>query len=174
MSMKRSLFLKEGVTTIRCLEKVPLILIILVLLVGCAFTPIQTYTVIDYNSIPKGTYTIFFYSFDQLRVAFLKNPESDVEVFPYSDQIIKTRGTPEDAMAFMKRGIYRNIDVKSVVFKDKTIGYLYTYEERGVTAGPSYLEADLFERNQKIYFDVTIKNYGTGAGGGNLSLRMSK
>jgi hypothetical protein len=131
-------------------------------LLGCAPTSLQTYKVMDYAAVPKMTYTVYSYSFgvgDRLRVALLRNPESGAEILPYSEGIVATTGTFEDAMAFMRGGAYSEIDVNSVVYKGKTIGYLLTYIDRGVITDPVYLEAHLFEHGEKIYFSVEVKNY---------------
>lgn len=170
--MKKRMFLTERTGVVRLL--VVLVSVVSMSLIGCSLTPLQTYTLANYHSVAAMKYTLYLYSSGQLKAVFLKSPEANVEVLAYSPEIIQASGTPEDVMAFMRRGIYRNIDVKSVEFKDKVIGYLFTYREIGVTAGPSYLVVDLFERNDKIFLDINIRNYGTGAGGGNLSSRMSR
>jgi hypothetical protein len=162
MLFMKSIFRAKGVRIVKGLEK---ILLLLLLLVGCALMPIQTYKVIDYNSLPKTTATIYAFASGRLKAAFLENPGSEVKVFPYSSQIVKTSGTVEDAMAFMRDGVYADVDVQSVERGGKTLGYLFIYKDRGIATGPSYLQADFFEQNEKIYFDVTIKEYGQGGGG---------
>jgi hypothetical protein len=141
---------------------------------GCAPTSLQTYKVFDYSTIAKKTYKLYAYSFgmgDRLRVVLLVNPESGTEVLPYSEGIVTTTGTFEDAMAYMKRGVYSEIEVDSVAYKGRTIGYLLKYVERGVITDPVYLEPSLFERGGKIYFSVQEMIY---YGGGDRLPRMHR
>lgn len=83
-------------------------LILLLLLVSGCVQAVQTELMGRYDAVPKLNYVTYLYSSgvgERLRTAFLKNPESDVEIVPYSVGIIKTSGTFDDAMAFMQRDV---------------------------------------------------------------------
>ncbi|MDH5202031.1 MAG: hypothetical protein OEZ31_02615 [Nitrospirota bacterium] len=134
------------------------LLITLLLFTGCAQL-IQTYNIESADSIPKVTYSTYLFisgEAGRLRVAFLKNPESDIEVVPYSLQIMNTIGSFQDAMDFMRKGSgYKDIEIQGVTYKGKTIGYLLTYSTHIFLK--QLIEVDFFERNGKIYFSVQEK-----------------
>src|SRR4030065_1015703 len=105
-------------------------LVIVIVLAGCTQS-INTYSVGDITAMPKIEYTAYFYSSgigEGLRAAFLKSPDSDIDVIPYSIQITTGKATPEEVLRFMEKGKhYRNIDYQGITYKDKLIGYLFTY-----------------------------------------------
>ena len=75
-----------------------ILLIILLLFIGCVQL-IQTYSIENVNFIPKVKYSTYLFISGEaggLRVAFLKNPESDIEIVPYSSQIMNTVGSFQD------------------------------------------------------------------------------
>ena len=89
---------------------------------------------------------------ERFRVAFLKSPESDVEVVALSSKMGQGRGTFEDAMKFVRSGAgYRDVDVQSVTYNGKIIGYLLT---QSAVSGlqRQRLAVDVYERGGKIYF----------------------
>jgi hypothetical protein len=134
-------------------------LVIVTVLTGCT-QAINTYSVGDINAIPKIDYTAYFYSSgagEELRAAFLKSPDSDIDIIPYSIQITTGKATPEEALKFMEKGRhYRNIDHHGITFKDKPIGYLFTY--RYSSFSRDSIEINLYERGGKVYFSVLEKN----------------
>ena len=137
-----------------------LFLISLLAFLGCA-QAVSTFTLRDHDSIPKTSYTTYLYSAgsaEKLRAVFLKSPETDVEIVPYSIQIITASGTLQDALNFMeKTAAYRRVNFQGVTYKGKTIGYLLTYDQP-IFARES-IEVNLFERNGKVYFSVTEKRF---------------
>ena len=122
---------------------------------------VSTYTIDDFKTIPKVVYTAYLYSSgigERLRAVFLKSPETDVEIVPYSRQITTAKVTFSDALTFMeKAGDFRNISIQGVKYKEKTIGYLLTFA-RPLSPRES-IEADVYERDGKIYFAVKEKRY---------------
>ena len=134
------------------------LLLTLLLFTGCVQL-IQTYNIENINSIPKVTYSTYLFMSGEagrLRVAFLKNPESDIEIVPYSIQIINAIGSFQDAMDFMRKGSgYEDIEIQGVTYKGKTIGYLLTYSTHIFLK--QLIEVNFFERNGKIYFSVREK-----------------
>ena len=134
------------------------LLLTLLLFTGCVQL-IQTYNIENINSIPKVTYSTYLFMSGEAgrsRVAFLKNPESDIEIIPYSSQIINAVGTFQDAMDFMRKGSgYKDIEIQGVAYKGKTIGYLLTYSTYIYLK--QLIEVNFFERNGKIYFSVQEK-----------------
>jgi hypothetical protein len=129
-------------------------------LAGCA-QAINTYGVGDIDAIPKVEYTAYHYSSgagERLRAVFLKSPDSDIDVIPYSIQITTGKATPEEARKFMERGRYsKNIDYQGVTYKGKPIGYLLTYRYHSFSRDS--IEINLFERDGKVYFSVWEKKY---------------
>lgn len=155
-------------TTEKEVEKMKRIAILFLLLLtvsaGCAQT-VRVQGVEGIESVPKLTYVIFFYSSgtaDRLRAVFLKNPGSDVEVVADSVQIVMTRGTGEDAMALMQRGIHEYIDVQSVSYKGNIIGYLLTQRMFYGPFARDTIEVNLYERGGKLHFSVREKRYDSG------------
>lgn len=106
------------------------------------------------DSIPKATYTMYSYvapSAPQLRAVFLKSPDSDVEVVPYSVQITTATATPDEALAWVEKGPgFKRIFFYRVDFRGKTIGYLLMPERHSFAR--RYLEVNIYERDGKIYF----------------------
>jgi hypothetical protein len=129
-------------------------------LAGCVQT-VTTYNIDDYKTVPKVVYTAYLYSSgigERLRAVFLKTPETDVKIVPYSRQITTAKVTFDDALTFMEKvGDYRNISIQGVKYKERTIGYLLTFT-RPFSPRES-IEADVYERDGKIYFSVTEKRY---------------
>ncbi len=132
----------------------------LIVLAGCV-QAVSTYNIDDYKTVPKVVYTAYLYSSgigERLRAVFLKSPETDVEIVPYSRQITTAKVTFDDALTFMEKvGDFRNISIQGVKYKEKTIGYLLTFT-RPLSRRES-IEADVYERNGKIYFSVTERKY---------------
>ena len=87
-------------------------LVIVIVLAGCTQS-INTYSVGDITAMPKIEYTAYFYSSgigEGLRAIFLKSPDSDVDIIPYSIQITTGKATPEEALEFMgKDSFYRTL-----------------------------------------------------------------
>ena len=146
-------------------------LILLWLLVSGCMQAVQTERLERYDAVPRLNYVMYLYSSgvgERLRTVFLKNPESDVEIVPYSVGIIKTSGTFDDAMAFMRHGIsYQSVEVEKVTYKGKLIGHLLTYPAFSAyynTLERESLVVNLFERDGKVYFSVSERRYfGKGA-----------
>lgn len=132
----------------------------LIVLAGC-MQAVSTYNIDDYKTVPKVVYTAYLYSSgigERLRAVFLKSPETDVEIVPYSRQITTAKVTFSDALTFMeKAGDFKNISIQGVKYKEKTIGYLLTFT-RPLSPRES-IEADVYERDGKIYFSVREKRY---------------
>lgn len=132
----------------------------LIVLAGCV-QAVSTYNIDDYKTVPKVVYTAYLYSSgigERLRAVFLKTPETDVEIVPYSRQITTEKVTFSDALTFMEKvGDFKNISIEGVKYKEKTIGYLLTFA-RPLSPRES-IEADVYERNGKIYFSVREKRY---------------
>ncbi|MDP3259587.1 MAG: hypothetical protein Q8M34_03235 [Thermodesulfovibrionales bacterium] len=134
--------------------------LLLIVFVGCV-QAVSTYNIDDYKTVPKVVYTAYLYSSgigERLRAVFLKSPETDVEIVPYSRQITTAKVTFSDALTFMEKvGDYKNISIQGVKYKEKTIGYLLTFA-RPLSPRES-IEADVYERDGKIYFAVKEKRY---------------
>lgn len=132
----------------------------LIVLAGCV-QAVSIYNIDDYKTVPKVVYTAYLYSSgigERLRAVFLKTPETDVEIVPYSRQITTAKVTFSDALTFMeKAGDFKNISIQGVKYKEKTIGYLLTFS-RPLSPRES-IEADVYERDGKIYFAVKEKRY---------------
>jgi len=135
-------------------------LLTLLVFAGCV-QAVSTYNIDDYKAVPKGVYTAYLYSSgigEKLRAVFLKRPDADVEVVPYSRQIITAKVTFSDALTFMeKAGEFRNISIQGVKYKEKTIGYLLSFQRHASMR--ESIEVNLYERNGKIYFAVTERKY---------------
>lgn len=136
----------------------PVFLIIFAVLTACIQT-IQTYSVGDINAIPKIEYSAYQYSSgagEGLRAVFLKSPDTDIDVIPYSIQITTGKATPEEARKFMEKGgHFRNIDYRGISYKGKPIGYLFTYGYNSFSRDS--LDIDIYERGGKVYFSVWEK-----------------
>jgi hypothetical protein len=149
---------KRGGNTMRRLRIIAVLS--LAVLAGCV-QAVSTYNIDDYKTVPKVVYTAYLYSSgigERLRAVFLKSPETEVEIVPYSRQITTVKVTFSDTLTFMeKAGDYRNISIQGVKYKEKTIGYLLTFA-RPLSPRES-IEADVYERNGKIYFSVREKRY---------------
>ena len=132
----------------------------LAVLAGCV-QAVSTYNIDDYKTVPKVVYTAYLYSSgigERLRAVFLKSPETDVEIVPYSRQTTTAKVTFSDALTFMEKvGDFKNISIQGVKYKEKTIGYLLTFA-RPLSPRES-IEADVYERDGKIYFAVKEKRH---------------
>lgn len=121
---------------------------------GC-MQAIQMQTIQRTNSIPDMTYVMYVFSTgetERFRAAFLKSPESDVEVVAASSQIREARGSFEDGMKFMRGGAgYRDVDVQSVMYNGKIIGYLLTQSVVSALQRQR-LSVNVYERGGRIYF----------------------
>jgi len=141
-------------------SKITYLLLLSFFLTGCVQT-VSTYSIGGVESLPKATYIQYQYSSgasERLRAVMLKNPESDVEIIPYSVQITTTRGSLEDAYHFLDRGIsHRYISVLGVRYQEKTLGYLLV-PEKHIFARDG-IEATLYEKNGKVYFSVFERSY---------------
>jgi hypothetical protein len=143
-------------------QRVISFLFLSVFLAGCARTvPVSTYSLGSIDSPPATTYTMYQYSSgsgERLRAVLLKHPESNVEIVPYSVQIVETKGSLEDAYRFMDRGnLFKHTSVLGVTYQGKTIGYLM--EHRRHTFSRDSIETDFFERDGKVYFSVIERRY---------------
>jgi len=142
------------------MKNLSVIFLTLIILAGCV-QAVSTYDIDDYKAVPKGVYTAYLYSSgigEKLRAVFLKSPDADVEVVPYSRQIITAKVTFSDALTFMEKATeFRNISIQGVKYKEKTIGYLLTIQKHA--AMRESIEADVYERNGKIYFAVTERKH---------------
>ncbi len=132
----------------------------LAVLAGC-IQAIDTYSIRDINSIPQIEYTAYLYSSGEgevLRAVFLTNPDSGIEVIPYSIQITTAKGTPADALKFMeKSSSSRQIECQGVNYKGKLIGYLLTHGYHSFSRDS--IGINLHEREGKVYFSVWEKRY---------------
>ena len=94
----------------------------LVVLAGCV-QAVSTYTIDDFKTVPKVVYTAYLYSSgigERLRAVFLKSPETDVEIVPYSRQITTAKVTFSDALTFMEKvGDFKNISIQGVKIQRK-------------------------------------------------------
>ncbi len=121
---------------------------------GC-IQSIQMQTIQRTNSIPDLNYQIYVFSTgatERFRAAFLKSPETDVEVVAASSKIRVVRGTFEDGMNFMQSGAgYRDVDVQSVTYKGKIIGYLLT-QSVVPALQTQRVTVNVYQRGGKIYF----------------------
>ena len=128
---------------------------------GCAQS-VSTFAIKGIDSPSTTAYTMYQYSSgagERLRAVLLKNPESDVEIIPYSVQITTTKGTLDDGYRFMERGnIYRQTSMLGVSYKGKTIGYLITSQKHMFSRDA--IDVSLFERDGKVYFSVYEQTYG--------------
>jgi hypothetical protein len=139
------------------MKKLILFLLFYIILGGCV-NKVGTVSLGRVDSVPNINYDAYLYAgapMDSFRAVFLRRPESKIEVVPFSVQISKTKGTLDDAMIFMSgRKFYRRVMVRSVSFNGELVGYLLTHPKH---YGPYYIgsiEANIFERNGKVYFDV--------------------
>jgi len=142
------------------MRRLSVIFLILMVLAGCV-QAVSTYSIDDYKTVPKGVYTAYLYSSgigEKLRAVFLKSPDADVEVVPYSRQIITAKVTFSDALTFMEKvGDFKNISIEGVKYKEKTIGYLLTFSRP--LSPRETIEVNLYERDGKIYFAVTERKH---------------
>ncbi len=141
------------------MKRLNVFLFVLLLALASCVQAVTTYGIKDTNSIPKSKYVLYQYSSgegERYRAVLLKNPESGVEIVPYSVQITTSEGTPEEALSFMgKSGLSRNVYSEGITYKGRLIGYLLTFG-RNIFAKES-IEVDLYERGGKIYFEVKEK-----------------
>ena len=141
-------------------SKVTYLFLLSLSLLGCAQT-VSTYSLGGIDALPKVNYTQYQYSSgasERLRAVLLKDPESDIEIIPYSIQITTSKGTLDDAYHFLDRGIaQRHISVLGVRYQEKTIGYLLVPDKRMFSRDS--IEVNVYERNGKIYFSVFEQTY---------------
>ena len=142
-------------------QRIISIFLLSVFFAGCAVRTVSTHSLGSIDLPPATIYTMYQYSSGaggHLRAVFLKHPESDVEIVPYSVQIDEKKGTLEDAYRFMDKGyFFKNTSVLGVSYKGKTIGYLM--ENRQHIFSRDEIRVDLFERHGKVYFSVTERLY---------------
>jgi hypothetical protein len=140
--------------------KITYLLLLSFFLSACAQT-VSTYSLGSSDSLPISTYTQYQYSSGasgRLRAVLLKNPESDIEIIPYSVQIETTKGSLDDAYNFLDRGIgHRQISVQGVRYQEKTIGYLMVLEKHIFSR--DQIDITLYEKNGKVYFFVLERTY---------------
>lgn len=114
-------------------------------------------TLQKYDAIPKTPYSTYLYMSGQggkWKAAFLKSPDSPVEIVPYAHEIVTAVGTFDEAMFFMKQTIdYKSIDVQAVEYKGKVVGYLLTHSMRETTK--NLLVVDVYDYQGRVYFKVT-------------------
>ena len=136
------------------MKKMRIGLLLLVLTAFACARAITTAGVGTVDSIPKTAYDMYLYTApttEQLRAVFLKDPDSQVEVVPYSVQITAASGTVDDAVAFIKRGAgYRRLSFERVYFNGRPAGYLFMTEQHSFAR--KHIEVTFFERGGKIYF----------------------
>lgn len=127
-------------------------LIIPVLINGCAQS-ITKHRLGNYDHIPKTELDTYLYRFPAggiFRKAFLRSPDTDVEIVPYSADIIQTRGTFDHAMEFVLTGRGHLITyVDEVKYNGVLIGYLIQ-RSKGLF---DRVEIDLrfYEKDGKVY-----------------------
>jgi hypothetical protein len=135
----------------RRIRVIPICLLLTV--IACAQT-VTTAGIGTIDSIPRATYMMYSYvasTTPHLRAVFLRSPDAEVEVVPYSVQITTSTGTADDALAFLKRGAgFRRTSFQRVEFRGKTIGYLLMSERHSFAR--RYIEVNFYERDGKIYF----------------------
>ena len=96
----------------------------------------------------------------RLRAVFLKAPDSDVEIVPYSIEMSKVESTFDDAMDFMTAfRKHKMVSVDEVIYKGTIIGYLLTHPTHSFQR--VYIDVSLYERNGKIYFTVWESHLST-------------
>ena len=129
-------------------------LLALVTALACA----QTITITGIgtiDSIPKATYTMYFYvapTTERLRAVFLKIPDADVEIIPYSVQTTTVTGTVDDALTFLEHGTgIQSVTPRMVTFRGRKIGYLLAPERHMFSN--QYIDVNIYERNGRIYFN---------------------
>jgi len=135
--------------------KITYLLFLSLFLSACAQT-VSTYSLGGSDSLSKSMYTQYQYSSGaggRLRAVLLKNPESDIEIIPYSVQIESAKGSLDDAYHFLDRGgNHRHISVLGVRYQEKTIGYLMVPDKYMFSRDE--IEIILYEKNGKVYFSV--------------------
>ncbi len=126
-----------------------------VLLSACAQT-VSTFGLGSNDAMPKSIYTQYQYSSGEggrLRAVLLKDPASDVEIIPYSVQIVTVQGSLDDAYNFLYRGTsHKRINMLGVRYHEKTIGYLMVPERNIFTR--EEIDVSIYEKNGKVYFSV--------------------
>ncbi|UCE79540.1 MAG: hypothetical protein JSV13_02605 [Nitrospiraceae bacterium] len=136
------------------------IFLLLVLASACAYS-VSSIRLEEVDTIPQKSFETYLYSagFGEIfRAILLKDPDSLVEIVPYTVQIRKATGTFDDAILFMSRGrLYKRVHVQSIMYKGEKIGYLLTQPRKYGPYNIGYVEVNLFERSGKIYFDVDEK-----------------
>jgi hypothetical protein len=133
------------------------IFLLIVLISACAY-PVSSIRLEEADTIPQKRFETYLYSAgiaETFRAVLLKDPDSPVEVVPYTVQIRKAIGTFDDAMLFVSRGrLYKGVHVRSVLYNGERVGYLLTQLRSYGPYYMGYIEVNLFERSGKIYFSV--------------------
>lgn len=136
------------------MKKLLIIQIIMIFTVIACAQSVATVGVNSIDTIPNAKYTMYLYvapSSSQLRAAFLKSPDSDVEVVPYSVQITTSSATMDEAFTQVQRGHgFKRLSLLRVDLRGKTVGYLMVPERHSFAR--RYIEVNLYERNGKVYF----------------------
>ena len=135
-------------------KKIAAIMIVL-LLAGCAQT-LSFRTLDKKEGIPSISYEAYFFTAgisERSRAVFLKIPDSEVIVQPYSSEIVASTATYKEALSFMyeKRGA-RTISTQVVSYKDGPVGYLLRYDQAGVNM--ETININLTEKNGVIFFNA--------------------
>ncbi len=129
---------------------------------GCAQT-VTTTRITNYEKIPEAKYETYIYISGEgrrLRAVFLKAPDSDVEIVPYSIEMSKAESTFDDALNLMAtHRKYKMVRVDEVRYKGELIGYLLTHPMHSFQR--VYIEVSLYERKGKIYFTVWDSHLST-------------
>lgn len=137
------------------MKRYMMIILAMLFLAACGHT-LSTSRIKSIESIPKTTYEAYVYSSGiggKMRAVFLKSPETDVEIIPYSVDISKVTATIDQSFEFMRRGsISKKVNVEGVLFQGKMIGYLLTHWRHSFQR--AYIEAQLYERKGKIFFTI--------------------
>ncbi len=141
------------------MKSLKVLFLALLLGAGCAQV-MSTATLDSMSSVPEAAYTAYMFRSDageKLRVIFLRSPDSDVEVVPYSLQIATAKSTAQEALVFLEaeKPDY-TLSIKSVHFNGKIVGYLLTSAQRSAA---QFTEISLFARGGKIYFSISRPGY---------------
>jgi hypothetical protein len=135
----------------------PLFSLFLIVSTGCAQV-IQTQRVERYETLEGKIYITYLYSSgpaERFRAVLLKDPDSDIDIVPFSVQISKVSRSFKDALSFMQGSrFYKRIDVKRVSYQGRPIGYLITQPTRHGPYSAGSIEVNLFYRDGKVFFAV--------------------
>jgi hypothetical protein len=133
-----------------------LILLVLPFLIfGCSQN-IRLHDLDTKEKVPAISYEAYFFVTglsERSRAVFLKKPDIEIAVEPASPEIVSTTATYPEAMTFMlDRRYMRSITTQTVIYKDKPLGYLLTYNQPGLDG--EVVVTNLYERDGKIYFNA--------------------